>query len=133
MQNKKYDVNIRIGFRGVAQPGRALGLGPRCRVFESRRPDQWKIPTLSGGYFFMPLKPRFCGMFAKIWKMVWLRIHTLFYEKFPICTKTPETVVENHSLFNHLNLRHNFATLAKIFRNVPYTRQSYPKGETEYL
>lgn len=29
------------GRRGVAQPGRALGLGPRCRVFESRRPDHY--------------------------------------------------------------------------------------------
>ena len=27
-------------FRGVAQPGRVLGLGPRCRRFESSRPDQ---------------------------------------------------------------------------------------------
>jgi hypothetical protein len=72
-------------------------------------------------------------MFAKIWKMVWSRIYTLFYEKFLVCTKTPETVVENHSLFNPLNLRYNFATLAKIFRNVPYTRQSYIKGETGYL
>lgn len=26
--------------RGVAQPGRVLGLGPRCRMFESCRPDQ---------------------------------------------------------------------------------------------
>ena len=51
----------------------------------------------------------------------------------PICTKTPETVVENHSLYNALNLRYNFATLAKIFRTVPYARQSYPKGKTGYL
>ena len=28
--------------RGVAQPGRVLGLGPRCRMFESCRPDQHK-------------------------------------------------------------------------------------------
>ena len=72
-------------------------------------------------------------MFAKIYKMVWSRIYALFYEKFLVCTKTPETVVENHSLSNILNLRHNFTTLAKIFRNVPYTRQSYIKGETGYL
>ena len=26
-------------FRGVAQSGRVLGLGPRCRRFESFRPD----------------------------------------------------------------------------------------------
>ena len=26
--------------RGVAQPGRALALGARCRVFKSCRPDQ---------------------------------------------------------------------------------------------
>ena len=26
-------------YRGVAQPGRVLALGARCRVFESRRPD----------------------------------------------------------------------------------------------
>ena len=31
-------------FRGVAQSGRVLGLGPRCRRFESFRPDQ-KIQT----------------------------------------------------------------------------------------
>ena len=30
--------------RGVAQSGRVLGLGPRCRRFESFRPDQ-KIQT----------------------------------------------------------------------------------------
>ena len=69
-------------------------------------------------------------MFAKIYKMVWSRIYTLFYEKFLVCTKTPETVVENNSLFNPLNLRYNFATLAKIFQNVPYTGETYPKGET---
>src|SRR5258705_5992205 len=28
-----------ISFRGVAQPGSALGLGPRGRRFESSRPD----------------------------------------------------------------------------------------------
>ena len=28
--------------RGVAQPGRVLGLGPRCRMFESCRPDHKK-------------------------------------------------------------------------------------------
>ena len=28
--------------RGVAQPGRVLGLGPRCRMFESCRPDHYK-------------------------------------------------------------------------------------------
>ena len=33
-------------FRGVAQSGRVLGLGPRCRRFESFRPDQ-KIQTVA--------------------------------------------------------------------------------------
>ena len=81
----------------------------------------------------MPWKPRFCAMFAKIYKMVWSRIYTLFYEKIPICTKTPEMIAENNSLYNALKLRHNFATTAKIFRNVPYTGETYPKGETGYL
>src|SRR6188768_3019007 len=35
-----------VGCRGVAQPGRALGSGPRGRWFESTRPDQ-----LSSGDF----------------------------------------------------------------------------------
>ena len=30
---------ISVLVRGVAQPGRVLGLGPRCRMFESCRPD----------------------------------------------------------------------------------------------
>lgn len=50
MQIKKYGVNIALGRRGVAQPGRALGLGPRCRVFESRRPDHKTKKAV-----FMPL------------------------------------------------------------------------------
>jgi hypothetical protein len=33
----------RFLFRGVAQPGSALGLGPRGRMFESSRPDQSTI------------------------------------------------------------------------------------------
>ena len=37
--------------------------------------------------------------------------------------------MENHSLFNPLNLRDNFAISRFLFRNVPYTRQSYIKGE----
>ena len=81
----------------------------------------------------MPLKPRFCGMFAKIYKTVWSRIYALFYGKFLVCTKTPETVVENHSLFNSLNLRYNFAISRFLFQNVPYTGETYPKGETGYL
>ena len=37
--------------------------------------------------------------------------------------------MENHSLFNPLNLRYNFAISRFLFQNVPYTRQSYIKGE----
>lgn len=33
---------IKHFIRGVAQPGRVLGLGPRCRMFESCRPDHYK-------------------------------------------------------------------------------------------
>ena len=29
----------KTSIRGVAQPGRVLGLGPRCRMFESCHPD----------------------------------------------------------------------------------------------
>lgn len=42
---KKWCYNS-IRFRGVAQSGRVLGLGPRCRRFESFRPDQ-KIQTVA--------------------------------------------------------------------------------------
>jgi hypothetical protein len=37
----------RIGsaYRGVAQPGSALGLGPRGRWFESNRPDSLKAKS----------------------------------------------------------------------------------------
>ena len=35
---KKHVIIARI--RGVAQPGRVLGLGPRCRRFEPSHPDQ---------------------------------------------------------------------------------------------
>ena len=44
--------------RGVAQPGRVLGLGPRCRMFESCRPDHC---LKAKGYpfaFFVPKLPR---------------------------------------------------------------------------
>lgn len=37
-------------FRGVAQPGRALALGARCRVFKSCRPDQRKNPAKIAGF-----------------------------------------------------------------------------------
>lgn len=37
--------------RDVVQPGRALAWGARSRRFESSRPDQLKIPTLTGRYF----------------------------------------------------------------------------------
>src|SRR5258708_5627519 len=48
------------GIRGVAQPGSALGLGPRGRRFESSRPDQ-RINTLR-----LPIwRPYcFCGQFV---------------------------------------------------------------------
>ena len=39
----------RQAHRGVAQPGRALALGARCRWFESSRPDQFKFPNLVRG------------------------------------------------------------------------------------
>ena len=40
--------------RGVAQPGRVLGLGPRCRRFEPSHPDQKFQPTaLRGGFYFL--------------------------------------------------------------------------------
>ena len=59
---------------------------------------------------------------------------SLSFEKIRlICTKTPERQKENQSPYNALNLRYNFAITAKIFRNVPYTGETYPKGETEYL
>ncbi len=35
-----------ISVRGVAQPGSALGLGPRGRRFESSRPDQNLNPSI---------------------------------------------------------------------------------------
>src|SRR6185503_9868786 len=38
-------IAVRLG-RGVAQPGRALGSGPRGRRFESSRPDQLSSKTL---------------------------------------------------------------------------------------
>ncbi len=39
--------------RGVAQPGSALGLGPRGRVFESLRPDLlvFLIKKAKNGFF----------------------------------------------------------------------------------
>jgi len=85
------------------------------------------------GIFLCLESPDFAVCLQKIEKWSGPSIYTLFYEKIPICTKTPEMIAENNSLSNTLNLRHNFATLAKIFRNVPYTRQSYIKGETGYL
>ena len=42
---KKSYYNI-FRFRGVAQSGRVLGLGPRCRRFESFRPDH-EIQTVA--------------------------------------------------------------------------------------
>ena len=37
--------------RGVAQPGRALALGARCREFESRRPDHLRFGSISAQIF----------------------------------------------------------------------------------
>ena len=39
--------------RGVAQPGRVLGLGPRCRMFESCRPDHKKKTDLFRLFFMV--------------------------------------------------------------------------------
>ena len=36
-------------FRGVAQPGSALGLGPRGRRFKSSRPDQLELTAARHG------------------------------------------------------------------------------------
>ena len=51
---KKWCYNS-IRFRGVAQSGRVLGLGPRCRRFESFRPDQIFFkssePSVNAGFF----------------------------------------------------------------------------------
>lgn len=38
--------------RGVAQPGRVLGLGPRCRRFEPSHPDQ-RVQTARQERFFI--------------------------------------------------------------------------------
>jgi len=40
----------RLTCRGVAQPGRALGSGPRGRRFESSRPDQKHSAITKKGY-----------------------------------------------------------------------------------
>ena len=53
--------------RGVAQPGRALGSGPRGRWFESTRPDQFKLEgrDLLGDLTFLLLGERFAVRFAQ--------------------------------------------------------------------
>ena len=45
--------------RGVAQSGRVLGLGPRCRRFESSRPDHKFKPTKMVGFNLCLVGPRF--------------------------------------------------------------------------
>ena len=40
IKNFRY-ITFYYGGRGIAQPGRALALGARCRRFESRCPDHW--------------------------------------------------------------------------------------------
>ena len=49
---KKHVIIARI--RGVAQPGRVLGLGPRCRRFEPSHPDQ-KIEIDLMPIFILPM------------------------------------------------------------------------------
>ena len=49
LQNKVYNLPC---FRGVAQSGRVLGLGPRCRRFESFRPDHEIQNRHIGRFFF---------------------------------------------------------------------------------
>ena len=53
MQNKKkYDIKQKSDKkRGVAQPGRVLGLGPRCRMFESCHPDHLKDGMKISSFF----------------------------------------------------------------------------------
>ncbi len=41
-------------FRGVAQSGRVLALGARCRRFKSYRPDQYLEAVKEGGFFYQP-------------------------------------------------------------------------------
>ena len=38
--------------RDLAQPGRALALGARCRRFESYSPDHKKKPLFMSGFFY---------------------------------------------------------------------------------
>ena len=44
-------------FRGVAQPGSALGLGPRGRRFESSRPDSFTAKGKWGRWRGQPCEP----------------------------------------------------------------------------
>ncbi len=41
-----------MNYRGVAQPGRALGSGPRCRWFKSSRPE-FLIRFVARGSWFV--------------------------------------------------------------------------------
>ena len=43
---------IMAGIRGVAQPGRVLGLGPRCRRFEPSHPDHVNKKHHKRGVFY---------------------------------------------------------------------------------
>ena len=64
-QQKKYFIKNSLQFilnsairafkkvRGVAQPGRVLGLGPRCRMFESCHPDHYKKAEVYTFAFFV--------------------------------------------------------------------------------
>ena len=53
MQNIFFIANsIALSERDLAQPGRALALGARCRRFESYSPDQTKNLTLVVRFFY---------------------------------------------------------------------------------
>src|SRR6185369_17614241 len=57
---------VRLG-RGVAQPGRALGSGPRGRRFKSSRPDQFKIEDEVGFLRKSDLVAFWSGNFPLSW------------------------------------------------------------------
>ena len=59
--------------RGVAQPGRVLGLGPRCRRFEPSHPDQKFKKSHFIATFFMcrPQSAGLCGSTSTVWVCAW--------------------------------------------------------------
>ena len=64
-QQKKYFIKNSLQFilnsairafkkvRGVAPPGRVLGLGPRCRMFESCHPDHYQKRRFLPSFFYV--------------------------------------------------------------------------------